>query len=78
MGWRVTLNSTRLTAGSDSFPGKAGGSVGSGTSGEGSWQGRFHGSDGTETNARPSHATGPFDLHFPDAHLVGAFRAGKG
>ena len=40
-GWRVTLNSARLTAGSDSFAGETGGSVGSGTSGTGSWQGRF-------------------------------------
>ncbi len=76
-GWRVTLNSARLTAGSGSFAGEAGGTVGSGTSGTGSWQGRFHGSDGAETNARPSHATGRFDLHFPGAHIAGAFGAGK-
>ena len=76
-GWRVMLNSARLTAGSDSFSGETGGSVGSGTSGEGSWQGRFHGSDGAETNARPSRAVGRFDLHFPGAHIAGAFGAGK-
>ena len=76
-GWRVTLEAARLTAGSESFAGETGGTVGSGTSGTGSWQGRFHGSDGAETNARPNHATGRFDLHFPGAHLAGAFGVGK-
>ena len=76
-GWRVTLNSARLTAGSESFAGETAGSVGSGTSGTGSWQGRFHGSDGAETDPRPSHASGRFDLHFPGAHIAGAFGAGR-
>ena len=71
----MTLNSAPLTAGSDSFAGETGGSIGSGTSGTGSWQGRFYGMDGAETNARPSHATGRFDLHFPGAHVAGAFGA---
>ena len=76
-GWRVTLNSARLAAGSESFAGATGGTVGSGTSGTGSWEGRFHGSDGAETNPRPSHASGRFDLHFPGAHIAGAFGAGR-
>ena len=76
-GWRVTLNSARLTAGSDSFAGETAGSVGPGSSGTGHWEGRFHGTDGAETNPRPSHATGRFDLHFPGAHIAGAFGAGR-
>ena len=76
-GWRVTLATTPLTVGEASFAGSAGGEVGSGTSGEGSWEGRFHGTDGAATNARPSHVTGRFDLHFPGAHLAGAFGAGR-
>ena len=40
-GWQVTLNSARLTPGSDSFAGGDRGSVGSDTSGTGSWEGRF-------------------------------------
>ena len=76
-GWRVVLETTRLTAGEASFAGGTGGAVGSGTSGEGSWEGRFHGTDGADTNARPSHVTGRFDLHFPGAHVAGAFGAGR-
>ena len=76
-GWRVTLATAPLTAGEASFAGRTGGAVGSGTSGEGSWEGRFHGTDGAETNARQSHVTGRFDLHFPGAHLAGAFGAGR-
>ena len=76
-GWRVTLETAPLTAGEASFTGGTGGAVGSGTSGEGHWEGRFHGTDGAGTNARPSHVTGRFDLHFPGAHLAGAFGAGR-
>ena len=76
-GWRVVLETAPLTAGEASFAGGTGGAVGPGTSGEGSWEGRFHGTDGAETNARPSHVTGRFDLHFPGAHLAGAFGAGR-
>ena len=76
-GWRVVLETASLTVGDASFAGGTGGAVGSGTSGEGSWEGRFHGTDGAETNARPSHVTGRFDLHFPGAHLAGAFGAGR-
>ena len=76
-GWRVTLNSARLSAGTASFAGSTEGSVGSGTSGTGSWEGRFHGTDGAETNPRPSHAAGRFDLHFPGVDLAGAFGAGR-
>ena len=76
-GWRVTLDSAMLTAGSDSFAGETAGSVGPRSSGTGHWEGRFHGTDGAETNARPSHASGRFDLHFPGAHIAGAFGAEK-
>ena len=76
-GWRVVLETARLTAGEASFDGVTSGAVGSGTSGDGSWQGRFHGTDGADTNAQPSHATGRFDLHFPGAHVAGAFGAGR-
>ena len=76
-GWRVTLDSAMLTAGDASFAGGTSGTVGPGSSGSGSWEGRFHGSDGAETNPRPSHAAGRFDLHFPGAHIAGAFGAAK-
>ena len=76
-GWRVTLDSAMLTAGDASFAGVTAGSVGPGSSGAGSWEGSFHGTDGAETNPRPSHASGRFDLHFPGAHLAGAFGAGR-
>ena len=76
-GWRVTLNAAGLTADEASFAGETVGEVGPGSSGTGSWEGRFHGTDGAETNARPSHVTGRFDLHFPGAHLAGGFGAGK-
>ena len=69
-GWRVILGSAQLTVGAASFAGETRGELGSGSSGEGSWEGQFH---GTETNARPSHVTGRFDLHFPGAHVAGAF-----
>ena len=72
-GWRVTLGSAGLTAGAPSFSGDTTGELGPGSSGEGSWEGRFHGTDGAATNARPSHVTGRFDVHFPGAHVAGAF-----
>ena len=71
-GWRVTLSMAMLSAGEAGLAALTGGTVGSGTSGTGNWQGRFHGTDGAETNARPSHATGRFDPHFPGAHIAGA------
>ena len=76
-GWRVTLGTAKLTAGSASFAGETGGEIGPDSSGKGSWEGTFHGTDGAETNARPSHATGRFDLHFPGAHIAGAFGASR-
>ena len=76
-GWRVTLNSARLTAGTASFAGTTGGIVGSSTRGTDSWEGPFRGSEGAEANARPSHATGRFDLHFAGTPIAGAFGAGK-
>ena len=76
-GWRVTLGSAGLTTGEPSFSGETRGEVGPGSRGEGTWEGRFHGTDGAETNARPSHVTGRFDVHFPGAHVAGAFGAGK-
>ena len=72
-GWRVTLQSAGLTSGSPTFAGETSGEVAPGSGGEGSWEGRFHGTDGAETNARPSHVTGRFDVHFPGAHVAGAF-----
>ena len=76
-GWRATLDAAKLTADKDSFAGEVRGTVGPGTSGEGSWEGRFHGTDGAATNARPSHVTGRFDLHLPGVSLAGAFGAGR-
>ena len=76
-GWRATLNAAMLTAKMDSFAGEVGGTVGPGTSGAGSWEGRFHGTDGAATNARPSHVTGRFDLHLPGVGIAGAFGAGR-
>ena len=76
-GWRVTLNAAMLRAGEAGFAGGTAGTLGAGTDGEGSWEGRFHGSGGAGADARPSHATGRFDLHFPGAHLAGAFGAGR-
>ena len=67
-GWRVVLQSAGLTSGAPSFAAETSGEVGPGSSGEGSWEGRFHGTAGAETNARPSHVTGRFDLHCPGAH----------
>lgn len=75
--WRVVLKPAPLTAGEASFAGATGGEVGPGTSGKGSWEGRFHGTDGAATNARPSHVTGRFDLHFPGTQIAGAFGAGR-
>ena len=72
-GWKVTLDAARLTVGSASFAGATRGELGPGSSGSGSWEGQFHGSDGAATNARPSHVTGRFGLHFPGAHIAGAF-----
>ena len=76
-GWRVTLEAVGLRSGSATFAGATGGTVGPGTSGEGHWEGRFHGSDGAEANARPSGVTGRFDVHFPGAHIAGAFGASR-
>ncbi len=72
-GWRVTLEAARLTVGAASFAGSTRGELGVVSSGTGSWEGQFHGTDGAETNARPSHVTGRFDLHFLAAHVAGAF-----
>ncbi|MDE0418136.1 MAG: hypothetical protein OXI95_14540 [bacterium] len=76
-GWRVILDSAQLTVGAASFAGATRGALGSASSGTGSWEGQFHGSDGAETNAQPSHVTGRFDLHFPGAHIAGAFGGSK-
>ena len=64
-GWRVTLSLAMLSAGEADFAGATGGTAGSGSSGAGSWQGRFHGTDDAATNARRVHATGPFALPLP-------------
>ena len=72
-GWRVMLDAARLTAGAASFAGATRGELGLVSSGTGSWEGQFHGSDGADTNPRPSHVTGRFDLHFLGANVAGAF-----
>ena len=76
-GWRVTLEAAGLTDGSASFAGATVGTVGPGTAGAGRWEGMFHGSDGAETDARPSGVTGRFDVHLPGAHIAGAFGASR-
>ncbi len=75
--WRVTLAAADLSGGSASFAGASEGTVGPGTSGLGGWEGMFHGSDGAESNARPSDVTGRFDVHFPGMHIAGAFGASR-
>ena len=75
--WKVRLDAARLTVGSASFAGKTRGELGPGSAGSGSWEGQFHGSDGGATNARPSHVTGRFGLHFPGAHIAGAFAGAR-
>jgi len=77
-GWAVELKAAGLTVGDASFAGATVGTLGPATSGEGSWEGQFHGTDGAAgAEARPSHVTGRFDVHFPGAHIAGAFGAGK-
>ena len=76
-GWRVTLEAAGLSGGSASFAGATVGTVGPGTAGAGRWEGMFHGSDGAETDARPSGVTGRFDVHLPGAHIAGAFGASR-
>ncbi len=71
-GWRVTLRTVLLDDNSNGFSGTTRGEVGAGTSGTGSWQGAFFGPRGDGT-AQPSGVTGRFDLHFPGAHVAGAF-----
>ena len=77
-GWRVTLDSAPLTAGSASFAGAAEGTLGGeSVSTGGSWEGAFHGSDGAAANPRPGHVTGRFDVRFPGANIAGAFGASR-
>ena len=76
-GWRVTLEAAGLRSGSASFAGVTVGTVGPGTTGKGRWEGKFHGSDGAGTEARPSGVTGRFDVHLPGAHIAGAFGASR-
>ena len=77
-GWGVELKAAGLTLGDASFAGETVGTLGPATRGEGSWEGRFHGTDGAAgSDARPGHVTGRFDAHFPGAHLAGAFGASK-
>ena len=76
-GWRVTLEAAGLRSGSASFAGVTVGTVGPGTTGKGRWEGKFHGSDGAGTDARPSGVAGRFDVHLPGAHIAGAFGASR-
>ena len=48
------------------------------TTGNGSWQGRFHGADDPDTadvREQPSSASGTFTGHFLNGHVAGAFGA---
>ena len=77
-GRGVELKTAGLTVGEASFAGETGGTLGPATRGEGSWEGLFHGTDGAAgADARPGHVTGRFDVHFPGAHLAGAFGASR-
>ena len=75
--WKVTLDAARLTVGLASFAGATRGELGPGSAGSGSREGQFHGSDAAAANARPRHVTGRFDLHFPGAHIAGAFAGAR-
>ena len=49
-----------------------------GTGAMGSWEGRFNGADDTTTTTvveQPTGATGTFDAHFTNGHVLGAFGA---
>ena len=76
-GWRVTLRPAELTDGRAAFAGRTGATLGPGMSGEGSWEGLFHGAGGNADDPRPGHVTGRFDAHFPGARVAGAFGASK-
>ena len=77
-GWAVELEDADLIVDEVSFAGEAEGTLGPETSGKGSWEGMFHGTNGAAgADARPSHVTGRFDVHFPGARIAGAFGAGK-
>ena len=76
-GWRVTLRRVELTDGRAAFAGRTGATLGAGTSGNGSWEGLFHGAGGNAVNPRPGHVTGRFDAHFLGTRVAGAFGASK-
>ena len=76
-GWRVTLSRVELTDGQAAFAGQTGATLGPGTSGNGSWEGLFHGAGSNADNPRPGHVTGRFDAHFLGTRVAGAFGASK-
>ena len=76
-GWRVTLRPAELTDGRAAFAGQTGATLGAGTSGNGSWEGLFHGAGGNAGDPRPGHVTGRFDAHFLGTRVAGAFGASK-
>ena len=76
-GWRVTLSRVELTDGRAAFAGQTEATLGVGTSGDGSWEGQFHGAGGSADDPRPGHVTGRFDAHFLGTRVAGAFGASK-
>ena len=76
-GWRVTLRRAELTDRQAAFAGQTGATLGPGTSGNGSWEGLFHGVGGNADDPRPGHVTGRFDAHFLGTRVAGAFGASK-
>ena len=76
-GWRVTLRPAGLTDGRAAFAGQTEATLGPRTSGEGSWEGRFHGAGSDADDPRPDHVTGRFDAHFSGVGVAGGFGASK-
>ena len=76
-GWRVTLRPAGLTDGRAAFAGQTEATLGPGTSGEGSWEGLFHGAGSDADDPRPGHVTGRFDAHFSGVGVAGGFGASK-
>ena len=76
-GWRVTLRPAGLTDGRAAFAGQTEATLSPGTSGEGSWEGLFHGAGSDADDPRPDHVTGRFDAHFSGVGVAGAFGASK-
>ena len=76
-GWRVTLLPAVLTDGQAAFAGQTEATLSPETSGEGSWEGLFHGAGSDADDPRPGHVTGRFDAHFSGVGVAGGFGASK-